>query len=187
MDYWTVVSVALCLCGVLSFVSLVVSPAVNFDAGNGLLEWRTAPRTAGETRNRFARLGARPSGLGRTLWAFLFGGVDSTAVVGMMSRELTAPVRTFSIGFDEADFDELQYARRADRQFGTDHHDEIVRADAIAVPALVRHFGEPFGDSSAIPTYLVSQLAHRHVPMVLTGDGGDEAFMGYRRYFSWQR
>jgi len=118
--------------------------------------------------------------------AFLSGGIDSTAVVGLMSEELAAPVRTFSIGFEEAEFNELEYARMAARRFGTEHHEEIVRADAVSIlPELVRHFGEPFGDSSAIPTYFVSRLARRHVTMALTGDGGDEGFLGYGRYFGW--
>ena len=118
--------------------------------------------------------------------AFLSGGIDSTAVVGMMSEQLSEPVRTFSIGFEEAEFNELEYARMAAGRFSTHHHEEIVRADAVSIlPELVRHFGEPFGDSSAIPTYFVSRLARRHVTMVLTGDGGDEAFLGYGRYFGW--
>ncbi len=118
--------------------------------------------------------------------AFLSGGIDSTAVVGLMSRELAEPVRTFSIGFEEAEFNELDYARDAARVFRTEHHEEIVRADGVSIlPELVRHFGEPFGDSSAIPTYFVSRLARRHVTMALTGDGGDESFLGYGRYFGW--
>jgi len=118
--------------------------------------------------------------------AFLSGGIDSTAVVELMSRELAEPVRTFSIGFEEAEFNELDYARTAARTFRTQHHEEIVRADGVAIlPELVRHFGEPFGDSSAIPTYFVSRLARRHVTMALTGDGGDESFLGYGRYFGW--
>jgi len=105
-----------------------------------------------------------------------------------MSEELAKPVRTFSIGFEEAEFNELDYARMAAQRFGTEHHEEMVRADAVSIlPELVRHFGEPFGDSSAIPTYFVSRLARRHVTMALTGDGGDEAFIGYGRYFGWHQ
>ena len=119
--------------------------------------------------------------------AFLSGGVDSTAIVGLMSEELATPLQTFSIGFDEADFSELHYARQVAEYWKTDHHEEIVRPDAVSIlPELVRHYGEPFGDSSAIPTYYVSRLARRHVPMVLTGDGGDEAFLGYGRYLAWR-
>ena len=118
--------------------------------------------------------------------AFLSGGIDSTAVVGLMSEELTEPVKTFSIGFEEAEFNELEYARLAAKKFGTDHHEEMVSAEAVSIlPELVRHYGEPFADSSAIPTYFVSRLARRHVTMALTGDGGDEAFLGYGRYFAW--
>ena len=120
--------------------------------------------------------------------AFLSGGIDSTVIVGLMSEELNEPVRTFSIGFEEAEFNELEYARMAAQRFRTQHHEEIVRADAVAIlPELVRHYGEPFGDSSAIPTYFVSRLARRNVTMALTGDGGDEAFIGYGRYFAWYR
>lgn len=120
--------------------------------------------------------------------AFLSGGIDSTAIVAMMSEELSRPVETFSIGFDELDFSEVEYARQVASRFGTSHHEEIVRPDAVSIlPELVRHYGEPFGDSSAIPTYYVSRLARRHVPMVLTGDGGDEGLLGYTRYFDWYR
>lgn len=118
--------------------------------------------------------------------AFLSGGIDSTAVVALMSEQLGAPVRTFSIGFEEEDFSELEYARRVAKRFSTDHHEEIVRPDAAAIlPDLVRHYGEPYGDSSAIPTYYVSRLARCHVSVALTGDGGDEAFLGYDRYLGW--
>src|SRR5262249_36376737 len=120
--------------------------------------------------------------------AFLSGGIDSPAVVAIMSEELAEPVRSFTIGFDEEEFNELDYARPVARRFATDHHEEIVRADAVSkLPELVRHYGEPFGDSSAIPTYFVSRLAHSHVKMVLTGDGGGEAFPGYDRYFGWPK
>ena len=112
--------------------------------------------------------------------AFLSGGVDSSLVVAYMSELLPEPVRTFSIGFEQADHSELQYARIAAQRCRTDHHEQILRADALGIlPDLVKHYGEPFGDSSAIPTYYVSQLARRHVKMVLSGDGGDENFAGY--------
>src|SRR5581483_4310708 len=103
-----------------------------------------------------------------------------------MSEELSQPVRTFCIGFEEEDYSEVDYARLVARRFATDHHEEIVRPDALSIlPELVRHYGEPFGDSSAIPTYYVSRLARRHVTMAFSGDGGDEAFLGYGRYFEW--
>ncbi len=118
--------------------------------------------------------------------AFLSGGVDSSAVVAYMAQILEQPVRTFSIGFDEVEFNELEYAAKAAQRWGTEHHVELVKPDALAIlPRLVRHYGEPFGDSSAVPTYYVCQMARRFVPMVLSGDGGDEAFGGYDSYRAW--
>jgi asparagine synthase (glutamine-hydrolysing) len=120
--------------------------------------------------------------------AFLSGGIDSTLIVGYMAQILAAPVETFSIGFEEPEFNELPWSAAAAERWGTRHHADIVRQDGLDIlPALVRHFGEPFGDSSALPTFFVSQAARRHVPMVLSGDGGDEAFAGYRDYLRWQR
>jgi asparagine synthase (glutamine-hydrolysing) len=118
--------------------------------------------------------------------AFLSGGLDSTSIVAMMAEQLSS-VRTFSIGFEEDDYNELFYARKAAQVLGTDHHEEIVRPDSFAIlPDLVRHYGEPFGDSSAIPSYFAARLARRQVPMVLTGDGGDEFFLGYDKYLEWR-
>jgi len=118
--------------------------------------------------------------------AFLSGGVDSSAIVAYMAQILDKPVKTFSIGFEEEDFNELKFAHIAAKRWGTDHHVEIVKPDALAIlPELVRHYGEPFGDSSAIPTFYVCRLARQYVPMVLTGDGGDEAFGGYHSYLAW--
>jgi asparagine synthase (glutamine-hydrolysing) len=115
--------------------------------------------------------------------ALLSGGVDSSLVVGLMARASSRPIKTFSIGFDEPAFDELDGARRIADHFGTDHHEMVVRPDALAVvQQLVEHFDEPFGDSSAVPTWYVSQMARRHVTVVLSGDGGDELFGGYDRY-----
>src|SRR5688572_16144635 len=115
--------------------------------------------------------------------AFLSGGVDSSAVVATLARQHPEPVKTFSIGFEEAGFDELTYARDVAARVGTDHHDLIVRPDVVAiVEDLTWYLDEPFGDTSAIPTYMVSKLAAAHVKVVLTGDGGDEVFAGYERY-----
>jgi asparagine synthase (glutamine-hydrolysing) len=117
------------------------------------------------------------------LGAFLSGGIDSATVVGLMSRLVDAPVKTFSIGFDEETYDELRYARIAARAFGTDHHEEILSPRAAdLVERLLEHFDEPFGDPSALPTWLVSQVARRRVTVVLSGDGGDEAFAGYESH-----
>ncbi|MGH9901293.1 MAG: asparagine synthase (glutamine-hydrolyzing), partial [Pyrinomonadaceae bacterium] len=109
------------------------------------------------------------------LGAFLSGGIDSSAVVALMSEELSAPVKTFSIGFEEQDFSELHHARRVAEHVGAEHHEFVVRPDALDVlPTLVEHYGEPYADSSAIPTYYVSRETRRHVTVALNGDGGDE-------------
>lgn len=115
--------------------------------------------------------------------AFLSGGIDSSAVVGLMARLSAEPVLTAAIGFPEDAFDERLHARRVADYFGTDHRDAMVTASAL--PPLERvgwHYDEPFGDSSAIPTYCLAALARRRVTVALSGDGGDESFGGYRRY-----
>ena len=118
--------------------------------------------------------------------AFLSGGLDSTLVVKYMAEILDRPVRTFNIGFIEEKYDERPFAREAAASIGTEHFEEVVDVEALELlPKLVQHYGEPYGDSSAVPTWHVSRLAREHVPMVLTGDGGDEFFAGYKSYRKW--
>ena len=106
----------------------------------------------------------------------------------MMARASSRPVQTFSIGFDDPEFDELEHARTVARHFGTDHHEFVVRPDGLSIlEDLIAHFDEPFADSSAIPTWYVSEIARRHVTVVLSGDGGDELFGGYDRYLPHPR
>jgi asparagine synthase (glutamine-hydrolysing) len=117
------------------------------------------------------------------LGAFLSGGIDSSAVVAAMADQMSEPVKTFSIGFPDADFDEVRFARTIAERFATDHHEFVVEPHALEImPKLARHYGEPFADPSAIPSFYLAQLTSQYVTVALNGDGGDESFAGYRRY-----
>ena len=121
------------------------------------------------------------------LGAFLSGGVDSSAVVALMAQESSTPVKTFSIGFEEQDFSELKYAKRVAEHVGAEYNEFIVRPNALDVlPTIVEHYGEPYADASAIPTYYVSKETRKHVTVALNGDGGDESFAGYERYMAME-
>lgn len=117
------------------------------------------------------------------LGALLSGGTDSSIVVALMARASSDPVKTFSIGFKQTDFNEAPYARLVAERFHTDHHELILEPDIVGtVEKLTRSLEEPFGDSSMLPTYFISCLARQHVTVALSGDGGDEVFAGYDRY-----
>jgi asparagine synthase (glutamine-hydrolysing) len=117
------------------------------------------------------------------LGALLSGGTDSSTVVALMARASSRPVKTFSVSFRHADFNEALYARLVAERFGTEHHELILEPNVVeTVEALTRSLEEPFGDSSILPTYYISRLARQHVTVALSGDGGDEAFAGYERY-----
>ena len=116
---------------------------------------------------------------------FLSGGMDSSTVLALMARAMPGRVKTFSIGFDDVGLDERPFARAVARLFDAEHTEEVVRLDVVSLlPELATHYDEPFGDSSAVPTFRVAQIAAKHVRVVLTGDGGDETFGGYARYRS---
>jgi asparagine synthase (glutamine-hydrolysing) len=124
----------------------------------------------------------------RPLGAFLSGGIDSSSVVAAMARQTGDRVKTFSIGFEDRRFDERRYARMVAERYDTDHHELVVTPSALdLLPTLAWHFDEPFADSSAIPSFYVARLSGEHVTVVLSGDGGDESFGGYRRYVAMAR
>lgn len=155
-------------------------PAAPADPAARLEDWIEPLRAALDEAVRLRLISDVPLG------AFLSGGLDSSLIVALMARHLSEPVKTFAIGFSgETSFDETQYARRVATLLGTEHHEFVVEPDAIALlPFLVWHHDQPFGDSSAIPTYLVSHHTRQHVTVALSGDGGDELFAGYERFFA---
>jgi asparagine synthase (glutamine-hydrolysing) len=117
------------------------------------------------------------------LGAFLSGGIDSATVVAAMAEASSEPVRTFSIGFEDQDWSELPNARLIAERFSTNHEELIVKPDVVSiVPKVVRHYGEPFADTSSVPSFFVSEMARREVTVALNGDGGDESFAGYDPY-----
>ncbi|HEY3738500.1 MAG TPA: asparagine synthase (glutamine-hydrolyzing) [Bryobacteraceae bacterium] len=141
-------------------------------------------RTAAEVREKFDESVRIRMIADVPLGAFLSGGIDSGSVVASMALQSKEPVKTFSIGFEEADYNELPAARLVADQYKTDHHEIIVRPDSVSlVERIARHCDEPLGDSSCIPTLIVSEFARKHVKVALSGDGGDELFGGYRVYF----
>ncbi len=117
------------------------------------------------------------------LGAFLSGGIDSSVVVALMSKLSGKKVKTFSIGFEEGEYNELKYARLIAEKFGTEHHEFVVKPHAMDIlPMLIERYGEPYADSSCVPTYYVSRETKKYVTVALNGDGGDELFGGYERY-----
>ncbi len=152
---------------------------LNFEADESLSidEWQETILAKLDETVRLHLLADVPVG------SFLSGGIDSSIVTGLASRALSTPLQTFSMGFRESAFNELPAAREIARHFGTEHTERTVSADAVSLlPQLTKFYDEPFADSSAVPTFLVSQIASQHVKVVLSGDGGDEALGGYSRY-----
>ena len=152
-------------------------PEFNAERRRPVAEYRERLRETLTEATRLRMISEVPLG------SFLSGGVDSTIITGLMQQVAGEPVKTYSIGFPVAGYDETAYAREAAGFLGTDHHEFCVEPDSIdLLPKLVWHYDEPFGDSSAIPTYYVSQYSRREVTVAVTGDAGDELFFGYPRY-----
>lgn len=150
-------------------------PAV--DTSRSIADWTEAIEAKLDETMRLHRIADVPIG------AFLSGGLDSSVTVAIFAAQSSDPISTFSIGFREAGFSELPYAREVAERFGCRHVEETVSADAAAdLDDLVKYYDEPFADSSAIPTMRLSRLARQYVKVAISGDGGDEAFGGYRRY-----
>jgi asparagine synthase (glutamine-hydrolysing) len=152
----------------------------------------TGPTTPGAASEAFSALFDEAVGMRMVadvpLGAFLSGGVDSSAVVASMARQSTQPVVTTCVGFAERTHSELEHARVVAKALGTEHHEVLVKPDAISdLPRLVRHLDQPFADSSALPTYYVSRAARERVTVALSGDGGDELFAGYQRRYGIHR
>ena len=153
------------------------SPDPNYETGNSI---ETIREQLAHTLDEAVRLRLRSD---VPLGAFLSGGIDSTMIVGLMQRNLDQPAKTYTIGFPVEEYDETSFARIAADHLQTEHHEFQVQSAAVNIlPELCWHFDEPFADSSAIPTYYVSQVTSQHVKVALTGDGGDELFAGYPRY-----
>ncbi|PYX65419.1 MAG: asparagine synthase (glutamine-hydrolyzing), partial [Acidobacteria bacterium] len=151
------------------------------DTQRSVEDWVDAVRSRLEQSVRMQMVSDVPIG------AFLSGGIDSSAVVGMMAKHSNRPVKTYSIGFGGSDADdyynELPYASVIARRFGTEHHEIVVKPDVVGLlPKLIWHLDEPIADTAFITTYLVSKFAREHVTVILSGVGGDEIFGGYRRY-----
>ncbi len=152
-------------------------PAVQPEGAESEAEMRARLRDVFDESVRIRMIADVPLG------AFLSGGIDSSLVVASMALQSSEPVKTFSIGFEESGYNELPYASLVAKKYGTEHHEILVRPNSIdLVSKLVRHFDEPFGDASAIPTFIVSEFAARQVKVALSGDGGDELFAGYERF-----
>ncbi len=153
-------------------------PVETDTSGTTEAQWRSKIRETFDESVRIRMIADVPLG------AFLSGGIDSTSVVASMASNTKDAVKTFSIGFEESEFNELPWAKQVAQQYNTEHHEILVKPNSIElINKLVDSFDEPFGDASAIPTYLVSEFAARHVKVALTGDGGDELFAGYESFF----